>query len=170
MRFSKTKWLQKRLATYYRLQVGDLGTFLKRTAVSHAENVLTKQIKIWNLYGCLCEIPGRIGFYKLDLWYRDRRNSGGQWEGRRNFLAGSERKNPPMVEGVKSAHRLISFLELPATYIGIRLCAPSRLENKDLFWLATPIVADNIGGRLYFEKNVYICTTAVLDVTRIGGP
>ena len=99
--FRKQKWLQERLATHYRLRVGNLWTFLKRTAVSHTNNVLRKQIKIWNLYGCLWKIAVRIGFYKLGLWHRGRWNSGGRWESRRIFLAGRERKNPPIVRRAK---------------------------------------------------------------------
>ena len=78
-------------------------------------------------------------------------------------------KMPPWLEGLKSAHRLISFFELLATYIGIRLRAPSRIDNKDLSWIEIPIVTDNLGATL-FQKNVYICTTNFLGVTRIGGP
>ena len=36
--------------------------------------------------------------------------------------------------------------------MGIRLWAPNRLDNKDLSWLATPIVTDNIGGDFILGK------------------
>ena len=63
---------------------------------------------------------------------------------------------PPRLDGPKSAHRAISVFELLATYIGIRLWSPSLLTNKDLSWLAIPIVTDNLGGDFILEKCIHL--------------
>ena len=73
------------------------------------------------------------------------------------------------LEGLKSALMLISFFELLAAYVGIRLWGPNRIGNKDLSWPATPIVTDNIGND-FILKNVRARKTNVLDVTGIGAP
>ena len=58
----------------------------------------------------------------------------------------------PWLKGPKSPHRLISFFELQGTYVGIRLCAPSRLGGNDLTWLEIPSVTDNLGNDFILRK------------------
>lgn len=48
------------------------------------------------------------------------------------------------VKGVKSLHRLISFLELLCTYVGICLWTADRLCNTDLMRSAIPIATVTI--------------------------
>ena len=88
----------------------------------------------------------------MGFWDRNWMNSGNKWKHCGIFLAGSERKNIPLVKGIEAPRRLVSFFELLGTCVGIRLWAPSRLGNNDLARLGIPIGADNLGNDFTIRK------------------
>ena len=58
----------------------------------------------------------------------------------------------PWLKGLTQPRRMINFFELLATYIGLRLWSPKRLENKDLQWLEIPMTTDNLGNDFILKK------------------
>ena len=84
--------------------------------------------------------------------YRDRMDSGCQWESRRIFLSGIKRKNLLLVRRAEIAPRAYKFLWTSINIRWNKTTGSKSSRNKDLSWLAIPIGADNLGGDFIFKK------------------
>ena len=134
----------------YELRIWEV--FLEKPRYITPKSFFRKSTKPGDLHGCLRKIALR----ERQINWSSQIGIGGillvNGEIKEFFSLEVSKRVSPWLKGLKQPHRMINFFELLATYIGLRLWSPNRLENKDLKWLEIPMTTDNLGNDFILKK------------------